>query len=335
MPVLFAMSFCHLLNDMMQSLLPAIYPDFKAQFHLNFAQIGLVTLAFQCTASLLQPVVGYLADNRPMPYSLPVGMVFTLAGLLILSLAGSYPVLLMAAVLIGVGLVGVSSGIRPRGAHGLGRPARPGAIDVPGRRQYRLGARPADRRLAWWRPMASAASPGMRRWRCSPSSSCSMSASGTSITACARIRGAPGGDASGLPQNKVAISSRSCWLLIFSKYLLSDQHQQLLHLLSDPHLPRFGADGAVASVRLPGRRGGRHAWWAARSATSFGRKYVIWFSILGMLPFTLMLPYANLFWTGILSVVMDALFRLLPYPFGILSPSHFDPAQPCPCFFPL
>ena len=101
--VLFAVGFCHLLNDMMQSLLLALYPGFKTQFHLNFAQIGLVTLAFQCTASLLQPVVGYLSDLRPMPYSLPVGMVFTLAGLLILAVAGSYPVLLMAAVLIGLG----------------------------------------------------------------------------------------------------------------------------------------------------------------------------------------------------------------------------------------
>ena len=76
--VLFAIGFCHLLNDMMQALLPAIYPTLKTRFHLNFAQIGLVTLAFQCTASLLQPVVGYFADLKPMPYSLALGMVSTL-----------------------------------------------------------------------------------------------------------------------------------------------------------------------------------------------------------------------------------------------------------------
>ncbi|HEY2009641.1 MAG TPA: MFS transporter, partial [Rhizomicrobium sp.] len=101
--VLFAIGFCHLLNDMMQSLLPAIYPTLKTQFHLNFAQIGLVTLAFQCTASLFQPVVGYFADLKPMPYSLALGMVSTLAGLLVLAVAPSYPVLLIAAMMIGLG----------------------------------------------------------------------------------------------------------------------------------------------------------------------------------------------------------------------------------------
>src|SRR4051812_49361188 len=101
--VLLAIGGCHLLNDMMQSLLPAIYPTLKAQFHLSFAQIGLVTLAFQCTASLLQPVVGYFADIKPMPYSLAVGMVATLIGLVVLSVAPNYPVLLVAAMFVGFG----------------------------------------------------------------------------------------------------------------------------------------------------------------------------------------------------------------------------------------
>src|SRR5579864_5069591 len=101
--VLFAIGFCHLLNDMMQALLPAIYPTLKTQFHLNFAQIGLVTLAFQCTASLFQPVVGYFADLKPMPYSLATGMVSTLVGLLVLAVAPNYPVLLVAAMLVGLG----------------------------------------------------------------------------------------------------------------------------------------------------------------------------------------------------------------------------------------
>src|SRR3954464_8441286 len=101
--VLSAIGLCHLLNDMVQSLLPAIYPTLKVQFHLNFAQIGLVTLAFQVTASLLQPVVGYFADLKPMPYSLALGMVATLFGLLVLSVAPSYPVLLVAAMMVGLG----------------------------------------------------------------------------------------------------------------------------------------------------------------------------------------------------------------------------------------
>src|SRR3954469_17833209 len=101
--VLFAIAFCHLLNDMMQAVIPAIYPTLKADFHLSFAQIGLITLAFQCTASLLQPAVGYFADLKPMPYSLAGGMVATLIGLILLSTAGSYPVVLAAAMLVGLG----------------------------------------------------------------------------------------------------------------------------------------------------------------------------------------------------------------------------------------
>ena len=101
--VLLAIGLCHLLNDMVQALLPAIYPTLKVQFHLNFAQIGLVTLAFQVTASLLQPLVGYFADLKPMPYSLALGMVATLIGLLVLSVAPNYAVLLVAAMMVGLG----------------------------------------------------------------------------------------------------------------------------------------------------------------------------------------------------------------------------------------
>src|ERR1700727_2496591 len=101
--VLAAISFCHVLNDMMQSLLPSIYPILKTSFHLNFTQIGFISLAYQITASLLQPVIGHYTDQKPMPYSLPIGMVFTLFGLLLLAVAPSFPVLLLAASLIGMG----------------------------------------------------------------------------------------------------------------------------------------------------------------------------------------------------------------------------------------
>src|SRR5579872_5891098 len=101
--VLFAIGFCHMLNDMMQALLPAIYPSLKQDFHLNFTQIGLITLAYQVTASLLQPMVGYFSDKKPMPYSLATGAVFTLIGLLGLSIAGSYGAILVCAMVIGIG----------------------------------------------------------------------------------------------------------------------------------------------------------------------------------------------------------------------------------------
>src|SRR5580658_700268 len=101
--VLIAVSFCHLLNDTMQSLIPSIYPILKSSFHLNFGQIGLLTLTFQMTASILQPFIGHFTDRKPLPYSLPLGMVFTLAGLLLLSVAPSFPLLLLAASLVGMG----------------------------------------------------------------------------------------------------------------------------------------------------------------------------------------------------------------------------------------
>ena len=101
--VILSLSFCHLLNDMMQSLVPALYPILKENYALSFGQVGLITLAFQCTASMLQPLVGLYTDKKPQPYSLMVGMGFTLVGLLLMSRADSYPMILFAAALIGMG----------------------------------------------------------------------------------------------------------------------------------------------------------------------------------------------------------------------------------------
>jgi FSR family fosmidomycin resistance protein-like MFS transporter len=101
--ILLAISFCHLLNDMISSLLPAIYPLLKDSYHLDFAEVGLITLTYQCTASLLQPLVGLHTDRRPMPYSLPAGMIFTLLGLIMLALAHSFATILFAAALVGTG----------------------------------------------------------------------------------------------------------------------------------------------------------------------------------------------------------------------------------------
>src|SRR5437764_1043828 len=101
--ILAAVSFCHMLNDMVQSLLPSMYPIMKESFHLDFGQIGLITLTYQITASLLQPFIGYYTDRRPMPYSLPVGMAFTLFGLLMLAIAPTFSALLLSSSLIGIG----------------------------------------------------------------------------------------------------------------------------------------------------------------------------------------------------------------------------------------
>ncbi len=132
--ILGAISLSHLLNDMIQSLILAIYPLLQAEFSLTFVQIGLITLTFQLASSLLQPVVGYWTDKYPMPWSLPVGMCFTLSGLVLLAMAGSFGGVLLAAALRLYRLVRFSPGIVPRGAHGLRRTSWSGAVYLPGRR---------------------------------------------------------------------------------------------------------------------------------------------------------------------------------------------------------
>jgi FSR family fosmidomycin resistance protein-like MFS transporter len=300
--VLFAIGFCHLLNDMMQALLPAIYPTLKAQFHLNFAQIGLVTLAFQCTASLFQPVVGYFADLKPMPYSLALGMVSTLLGLLVLAVAPNYPVLLLAAMMVGLGsavfhpessrVARMASG----GRYGLAQ----SVFQVGGNTGQAISPLTAallvatygQRSIVWYAGLALLGIVvlfNIGTWY--------------KHHGLARIKSHQATRDSGLPKDKIIQSMVILLLLIFSKfvYLASMGSYYTFYLIhnfgvsvqsAQVHL--FFFLGAVAVGTLLGGPLG----------DKIGRKYVIWFSILGMLPFTLMLPYANLFWTGILSVII-------------------------------
>jgi FSR family fosmidomycin resistance protein-like MFS transporter len=300
--VLFAIGFCHLLNDMMQALLPAIYPTLKTQFHLNFAQIGLVTLAFQCTASLFQPVVGYFADLKPMPYSLALGMVSTLVGLLVLAVAPSYPVLLIAAMMIGLGsavfhpessrVARMASG----GRYGLAQ----SVFQVGGNTGQAISPLTAallvatygQRSIVWYAGLALL---GI----------VTLFNVGTWYKhhGLARIKSHQANRDSGLPKSKVMISLAILLMLIFSKffYLASIGSYYTFYLIhtfgvsvQNAQVHLFFFLGAVAVGTLVGGPLG----------DKIGRKYVIWFSILGMLPFTLMLPYADLFWTGILSVII-------------------------------
>jgi FSR family fosmidomycin resistance protein-like MFS transporter len=300
--VLFAIGFCHLLNDMMQALLPAIYPTLKTQYHLNFAQIGLVTLAFQCTAALFQPVVGHFADLKPMPYSLALGMVSTLAGLLVLSVAPNYPLLLVGAVMIGTGsavfhpessrVARMASG----GRYGLAQ----SVFQVGGNTGQALSPLTAallvatygQRSIVWYAGLALL---GI----------VTLFNVGTWYKhhGLQRIKHHQAVRDSGLPKAKVAISLAILLMLIFSKffYLASIGNYYTFYLIhtfgvsvQNAQVHLFFFLGAVAVGTLVGGPLG----------DKIGRKYVIWFSILGMLPFTLMLPYANLFWTGILSVII-------------------------------
>jgi FSR family fosmidomycin resistance protein-like MFS transporter len=302
--VLLAISFCHLLNDMMQSLLPAIYPNLKAHLGLNFGQIGLVTLAYQLTASILQPLVGLYADKRPTPLALPGGTLFSLAGLLVLSEAHVYPMLLLGACLLGMG----SSVFHPEssrvarmasgGRHGLAQ----SLFQVGGNAGQALG------------PLAAAIV--VMRWGQSSLAFFALMAllAGAILWnvglwykhhGLARLKSGAGHAAAKveLPKGEAARGITILLTLIFSKYfylasLTSYYTFYLIHRFSlsvqgaQLHLFAFLAAVAVGTV-AGGPLGDR-----------FGRKYVIWFSILGALPFTLMLPHASLFWTGPISVAI-------------------------------
>ncbi|PQV52984.1 MFS transporter [Paraburkholderia sp. BL21I4N1] len=299
--VLGAISFSHLLNDMIQSLILAIYPMLKDNFALSFGQIGLITLTYQITASLLQPFIGIYTDKHPKPYSLPVGMGFTLAGLLLMSVAPSFGVLLVAAALVGCG----SSVFHPEssrvarmasgGRHGLAQ----SLFQVGGNAGSSLGPLLAaliviphgQRSIAWFSVAALVAIVVLTqigRWYKRHPSIKKARSSAPHAT---------------LSRNKVMFAMSVLMLLVFSKYfyLASLNSYFTFYLIDKFHLPVQAAQihlfvflaAVAAGTVIGGPIGDR-----------IGRKYVIWVSILGVAPFTLLLPYANLFWTGVLTVII-------------------------------
>src|SRR6202034_2428144 len=302
--VLVAVSFCHLLSDTMQSLLPSIYPILKSSFHLNFGQIGLLTLTFQMTASILQPFIGHFTDRKPLPYSLPLGMVFTLAGLLLLAVAPTFALLLPAASLIGMG----SAVFHPESSR-VARLASGGRLgmaqsvfQVGGNTGAALGpllaafivAPRGQHSISWFSLAALVAILlliNVGRWYKR------------------RAAAKPRQGASHAPHpvalssKKVAASIGILAALVFSKYiyLASLSSYYTFYLISKFHVSvqtsqmyLFVFLGAVAAGTIIGGPIGDRV----------GRKHVIWWSILGALPFTLLLPYANLFWTCILTVLI-------------------------------
>jgi FSR family fosmidomycin resistance protein-like MFS transporter len=297
--ILAAISFCHMLNDMMQSLLPALYPMLKSSYRLSFGQIGLLTFTFQFTASLLQPLIGAYADKRPRPYSLAVGMGFTLIGLVLLAFADSYALLLVAAALIGTG----SSVFHPEssrvarmasgGKHGLAQ----SVFQVGGNFGSAAGPLLAafivlphgQASVAWFSAVALL---GMfvllnvGHWYKSHGLS--------------RLRRAAGAQPAA-PRHHVVRGISVLLALIFSKYfyLASITSYYTFYLIEQFHVSVRSAQlhlfVFLASAALGGMIGGP-------LGDRVGSKYIIWASILGVVPFTLLLPHANLFWTGILTV---------------------------------
>jgi FSR family fosmidomycin resistance protein-like MFS transporter len=301
-PILAMLSVCHLLNDMIQSLLPAIYPLLKTSFKLDVGQIGLITLTFQITASLLQPLVGIYTDRKPMPYSLAIGMGCTLSGLLLLAHASSFPLLLLAAALIGSG----SSVFHPESS----RVARMASGGQHGLAQslFQVGGN-----------VGSAIGPLLAAFIVMPRGQTSVEwfaiAALVAIVLLARIGGwyrehipahrkaHAGGRATTLPKRTIVVTMSILGLLIFSKYfyLASLSSYYTFYLMQ-----KFGVTAQSAQLHLFVFLGAVAAGTLAGGPIGdrIGRKYVIWGSILGVLPFTLLLPHANLFWTTMLTIVI-------------------------------
>ncbi|AYJ86023.1 MFS transporter [Sphingomonas paeninsulae] len=302
--VIVAISFCHLLNDMMQSLLPAIYPNLKTELDLSFSQIGMVTLVYQMTASILQPLIGFYSDKRPTPLALPGGTLFSLAGLMVLSAAHSYGLLLVGASLLGMG----SSVFHPESSrvarmaagrrHGLAQ----SMFQVGGNAGSALGPLAAAIVVVRWGQsslaffamfalLSCAILWNVGQW-CRHHGMARLSQSNA-----ARQAAAP------LPRGKVLGGIAILLTLIFSKYvyLASLTSYYTFYLIH-----RFGVTVEVAQLHLFTFLGAVAVGTIAGGPLGdrFGRKYVIWFSILGALPFTLLLPHASLFWTGPLTVVI-------------------------------
>jgi FSR family fosmidomycin resistance protein-like MFS transporter len=303
--IIAAISFCHLLNDMMQSLIAAIYPMLKANYGLDFGQIGLLTFTFQATASLLQPLIGTYTDKRPQPYSLSLGMGFTLVGLILLGYADRYWLLLVASAMVGMG----SSVFHPESSR-VARMASGGRLGLA-QSLFQVGGN-----------FGSALGPLLAAFVVLPKGQTSVAWFSLAALLAMIIlwqvgnwyrahRAATGkprsyGPAIALPRRKVLIALTVLGILIFSKFIymssLSSYYTfYLIHKFNlsvrDAQLLLFVFLGAVAVGTIIGGPIGDR----------FGRKYVIWGSILGVLPFTLAMPYANLPWTIALTAVIGVI----------------------------
>lgn len=303
--VLFSIAFAHLLNDLLQAVIPAAYPILKENFNLTFTQIGLITLAYQLAASILQPIVGLYTDKKPKPFSQIFGMLFTLSGIVFLSYAVSFSMIIISVILVGIG----SSIFHPEasrisflasgGKRGLAQsifqlggnagtaigPLLVALIVVPNTQHY----------IIWFVIVAIIGLIVLSRIALWYQNHLSLRATKKAVI-----------DLPNLSQTKINISIALLLVLIFSKffYMASMSSYFTFYLIekfglsvqeAQFHLVLFLASCAVGTL-IGGPLGDK-----------FGRKYVIWFSVLGAAPFTLLLPFVDLFWTGILSVAIGTI----------------------------
>jgi FSR family fosmidomycin resistance protein-like MFS transporter len=307
LPILLALSGAHLLNDLIASMIPAMYPLFKEAYRLDFTQIGLISLAFHVTASLLQPVLGLVMDRRPWPYAMVVGMASTLTGVVGLAWAGSYAVLLVSVAMVGIG----SAVFHPEatrmarhaaaGQQGLAQ----GIFQIGGHAGYAVGPLLAamivvprgQTSLAWVSVVALAAMVLMA-W-----TGARYAEMRSSQAATAKSRPAPA-PAGALPGQPMLLAMTILIVLLLSKgaYTAAFTAYYTFYLIE-----RFGVAVQLSQIMLflylvVGALG---VIAGGMLGDRIGRFSVIWISILGSLPFALLLPYADLFWTGVLSVVIS------------------------------
>ncbi|WP_342235744.1 MFS transporter [Inquilinus sp. OTU3971] len=301
--ILAAISFSHLLNDMMQSLLPALYPMLATDFGLDFGQVGLITLVFNLTASILQPAIGLYTDRKPQPYSLPLGMGFTLVGLVVLSVAPTFPLLLLGAALVGMGsavfhpessrIARLASG----GRHGLAQ----SVFQVGGNIGSAIGPLLAafivlprgQASIGWFSAAALLAIlvlTGVGAW---------YQRHRRSRAAKPRRPVAP----VALSRGKVGMSLGILGMLVFSKYIYL---ASLTSYFTFYLIQTFGVSVQQAQIHLFIFLGAVAVGTVAGGPIGdrFGRKVVIWGSILGVLPFTMAMPYVGLTGTVILSIII-------------------------------
>ncbi|MDR8367696.1 MFS transporter [Pseudomonas sp. JL3] len=302
MRIIGAVALAHLINDLIQAVLPSIYPMLKASYGLTFTQIGLITLTFQLTASLLQPWVGYHTDRHPKPWLLPAGTVCTLIGILMMSVVGSFPMILLAAGLIGVG----SSTFHPEASR-VARLASGGRFGLA-QSTFQVGGNAGSAfgpllaasiiipygqgHVAWFGLFALFALfvlYRISRWYTNHLNLFKLK-QGQAAT-------------HGLSKGRVTSALVVLGLLVFSKYFYM---ASLTSYFTFYLIEKFDLSVASSQLHLFLFLGAVAAgtFFGGPIGDKIGRKAVIWFSILGVAPFTLMLPHVDLFWTSVLSVVI-------------------------------
>ena len=309
LPILLALSGAHLLNDLISSMIPAMYPLLKEAYRLDFTQVGLITLAFQVTSSLLQPLLGFVTDHKPWPYAMVAGMAATLSGVVGLAFAGNYATVLVSAALVGLG----SAVFHPEatrmarhaaaGQHGFAQ----GIFQIGGHAGYAIGPLlaamivvPRGQTSIAWVSVVALAAMLLMAWI-----GARYAEMRSSQVAATKLR-PPTAAEPILPPGRVLLAMTILIVLLLSKhaYTAAFTSYYTFYLIE-----RFGVSVQVSQIMLflylvVGAFG---VIVGGMIGDRFGRHRVIWISILGTLPFALLLPFANLFWTGVLSVVISVI----------------------------